>query len=77
MADAAPINWTNVFNVVCATILVGAETVGAGAAAGWAVAGILKLSDTTTTALFAIGAVGGVALMIAFFRSAIRAEPFR
>lgn len=78
MSEASrPIKWTNVTNVICATILVGAETIGAGAASGWAIGGMFKLDPMLTNAMLALGGVGGLAVMIAFFRSAIRAEPFR
>ena len=44
MASGAdrPINWTNVTNVVCATILIAGETITTGAAGGWALAGLIR-----------------------------------
>ena len=80
MADAAeqkPLKGLNVFNVCCATILVGAETVGAGAAAGWALAGMFRLGDGAMNTALYIGAALGVVGMAFFFRAAKRAEPFR
>lgn len=79
MASGAdrPINWTNVTNVVCATILIAGETIATGAAGGWAVAGLMKMGDQAVTAAVVIGALVGVAAAAAFYRSAVRAEPFR
>ncbi|MBN8944413.1 MAG: hypothetical protein J0H01_33205 [Rhizobiales bacterium] len=79
MAAAAdrPINWTNVTNVVCATILIACETIGTGAAGGWALAGLLKMGDQAIHVAVGIGSLIGLAATVAFYRSAVRAEPFR
>lgn len=78
MADVVkPLNWTRVFNVCCATILVGAETVGGGAAAGWALAGMLKMGDVWVNGFLYAGAVAGLFAAVAFFRAAKRNEPWR
>lgn len=77
MAETRPVKWTNVVNVTCATILVGSEAIAAGAAAGWAAAGLMRLGDNALMIALGLGGVIGLVGSVAFFRSAIRAEPFR
>jgi hypothetical protein len=75
-ASSRRINWLHVSTVVSAAILIGAEVFGAAFALSWAIA-----------TLFGFGAIGahiievilfccGVAIMVAFLRSAQRVEPF-
>lgn len=75
-ASSRRINWLHVSTVVSAAILIGAEVFGAAFALSWAIA-----------TLFGFGAIGahiievilfccGVAIMVAFLRSARRVEPF-
>ncbi len=77
MAAATTTNWTNVVNVIGATMIVGSEAVGAGGATGWAVASLMKLGDQVVLGATVVGVVGGLIATVAFFRSAYRAEPFR
>ena len=76
MAAAGTTNWTNVINVLGATIIVGSEAVGAGGATGWALASLLKLGDQAVLVATLIGVGIGLAATVAFLRSAHRAEPF-
>lgn len=69
-------NWTNVANVIGATVLVGCEAVGAGAATGWAFSSLLGLGDRFVTGATFVGIGLGLAGTFAFFRSARRVEPF-
>jgi hypothetical protein len=75
-AGGRRINWPSVTTVMSAAILIGAEVFGAAFAGSWAIA-----------TLFGFGAVGahiievilfgcGLAVMVAFVRSAQRVEPF-
>jgi hypothetical protein len=77
MAAAATTNWTNVVNVIGATMIVGSEAVGAGGATGWAIASLMKLGDQVILGTTIAGVVIGLFATVAFFRSAYRAEPFR
>lgn len=70
------INWANVSTVTSAAILIAAEVFGAAFAGGWAVAILFNLGDYGVYVMQAIFFAGGVAMMIAFFRSAARIEPF-
>ena len=68
--------WQNVSTVVSAAILISAEVFGAAFAGGWALANLFGLGlygeYILTTLLF----FGGVAVMVAFVRNAMRIEPF-
>lgn len=77
MAAAGTINWTNVANVMGATIIVGSEAVGAGGATGWAVASLMKLGDQAVLIATLAGVAIGLVATFAFLRSAYRAEPFK
>jgi hypothetical protein len=79
MAAAAdrPIKWTNVVNVVCASVLIACETIATGAAGGWAFAGLLKMGDQAVHVAVGLGSLLGLVGAVAFYRSAVRAEPFR
>ena len=74
-------HWLNVLTVVSAAILIGAEVFGAAFAGGWAVASSLAsngldLGPYGTHIMQGIFFLGGIAVMIAFLRSAQRVEPF-
>jgi hypothetical protein len=73
---ARSIIWRNVLTVVSAAILIGAEVFGAAFAGGWAVANLLQLGTYGEHAMQAIFFACGVAVMVAFIRSAQRIEPF-
>ena len=77
MASAGSTNWTNVVNVLGATIIVGSEAVGAGGATGWAIASLMKLGDQAVLVSTVVGVGLGILATIAFLRSAYLAEPFR
>jgi hypothetical protein len=68
--------WRNVLTVVSAAILIGAEVFGAAFAGGWAVANLLQLGPYGEHIMQGIFFVCGVAVMVAFLRSAQRIEPF-
>jgi hypothetical protein len=69
-------NWTSVVTVLSAAILIGTEIVGAGLAAGWALATMLGLGDIGAWVLEGLFALGGFAVVVAFVRAASRIEPF-
>ena len=73
--------WLNVMTVVSAAILIGAEVFGAAFAGGWAVASSLAsngldLGSYGTHIMQGIFFLCGIAVMVAFLRSAQRVEPF-
>ena len=68
--------WQNVMTVVSAAILIGAEVFGAAFAGGWAVASYLDLGPYGVHIMQGIFFVCGIAVMVAFIRSAQRVEPF-
>jgi hypothetical protein len=70
------IAWRNVLTVLSAAILIGAEVFGAAFAGGWALATQLELGPYGVPIVQGIFFVGGIAVMIAFIRSARQIEPF-
>jgi len=70
------IAWQNVLTVISAAILIGAEVFGAAFAGGWAVASYLDLGPYGVHIMQGIFFVCGIAVMVAFIRSAQRVEPF-
>jgi hypothetical protein len=70
------INWLHVSTVVSAAILIAAEVFGAAFAGGWAVAILFNLGGYGHYILQAIFSACGLAVMLAFLRSAQRIEPF-
>jgi hypothetical protein len=70
------IAWRNVLTVGSAAILIGAEVFGAAVAGGWAVATQLELGPYGVPIVQGIFFIGGIAVMVAFIRSAQRVEPF-
>jgi hypothetical protein len=73
---ARQINWLHVSTVVSAAILIAAEVFGAAFAAGWAVAILFNIGGYGHYILQAIFSACGLAVMVAFLRSAQRIEPF-
>ena len=76
LGGARRIIWRNVLTVVSAAILIGAEVFGAAFAGGWAVANLLELGSYGEHIMQGIFFACGVAIMVAFLRSAQRIEPF-
>ncbi len=70
------ISWRNVLTVVSAAILIGAEVFGAAFAGGWAVGNLLELGPSGEHIVQGVFFACGVAIMVAFIRSAQRIEPF-
>ena len=70
------IAWRNVLTVGSAAILIGAEVFGAAFAGGWALATQLELGPYGVPIVQGIFFIGGIAVMVAFIRSARRIEPF-
>lgn len=81
MAGKGGINTRNLVTIVSVGILVGTEIIGVALAAGWAISGLLGLSDTLgreveygLMALFtAVGAYG----LYRFMQRAVTVEPIR
>ncbi len=76
MKGGRRIVWQNVSTVLSAAILISAEVFGAAFAAGWAVASLLDLGSYGVYAFQLAFFVGGLAVMAAFVRNGMRAEPF-
>ena len=72
-----PVNWTNALTLVSVGILVGAELLGAGAAAGWAIGGLLQIGDWATRGLQGIFIALATLGLTFFIRAAMRHEPIR
>jgi hypothetical protein len=70
------IAWQNVMTVVSAAILIGAEVFGAAFAGGWAVANLMEWGTTGEHIMQGLFFLCGIAVMVAFIRSAQRVEPF-
>ena len=68
------IAWQNVMTVISAAILIGAEVFGAAFAGGWALATQLELGEYGVHILQGLFFVAGIAVMVAFIRSARRVE---
>ena len=81
---ARRIKWINVSTVLSAAILIAAEVFGAAFAGGWALYNILLSPLFELVGLDASGVhitqgtlfVGGILVMAAFIRNAMRVEPF-
>ena len=76
LSDDRRIAWQSVLTVVSAAILIGAEVFGAAFAGGWAVASLLELGPYGEHIVQGIFFLCGIAVMVAFIRSAQRVEPF-
>ena len=70
------INWINVSTVLSAAILISAEVFGAAFAGGWAFGNLFNLGEYGTYILQVLFFAGGIAVMVAFIRAAMRVEPF-
>lgn len=70
------IYWPSVVTVISAAILIGAEVFGAAFAGGWALSILFGLDTVGEHILQIILFLIGVAIMVAFVRSAQRVEPF-
>ncbi|MFL6798631.1 MAG: hypothetical protein ACJ8F3_14570 [Xanthobacteraceae bacterium] len=70
------IAWQSVLTVVSAAILIGAEVFGAAFAGGWAVANLLELGIYGEHIVQGFFFLCGIAVMVAFIRSAREVEPF-
>ena len=77
MAAPRRLNTRNLLTIVSVAILVGTDVLGTALAAGWAVAGLFQLGDVVGYALMALFTALGLALLVAFMRSALRVEPIR
>ena len=81
---ARRIKWINVSTVLSAAILIAAEVFGAAFAGGWALNNILLSPLFELVGLDAYGVhitqgtlfIGGILVMAAFIRNAMRVEPF-
>jgi len=78
MAEATTrrIAWPSVITVISAAILIGAEVFGGAFAGGWALSILFGIEGTGTYILQGALFICGIAIMIAFVRSAARVEPF-
>jgi hypothetical protein len=72
---ARRIAWQNLLTVASASILIGAEVFGAAFAGGWAVANLLDLGPYGVHIMQGLFFLCGLAVMVAFVRSAQRIEP--
>jgi hypothetical protein len=70
------IYWPSVVTVISAAILIGAEVFGAAFAGGWALSILFGLDTVGEHILQVVLFLAGVAIMVAFVRSAQRIEPF-
>lgn len=77
MADAKPINWTNAVTLASVAVLVGAELIGAGAAAGWAIGGLFGLGPLITHSLQGALVLAALVGLFYFLRAALAHEPIR
>lgn len=76
MSTGRRIRWDHVSTVVSAAILLGAELIGAGLAAGWAIAALFQvgwLGEMIFEGLFGVLALYGI---YRFLRKAMTVEPF-
>ena len=76
-APVKPINWLNVSTLVSVAILVGAELIGAGASAGWAIGGLFGLGEFITHGLQALFVLCALAGLFYFLRAAMAHEKLR
>jgi len=76
LAGDRSIAWQNLFTVVSAAILIGAEVFGAAFAGGWAVANMFDLGPYGVHIMQGLFFLCGIAVMVAFVRNAQHVEPF-
>ena len=70
------IHWLSISTVISAAILIGAEVFGAAFATSWALLVLFELDPIVGYVLDAVLFAAGIAVMVAFMRSAQRVEPF-
>ena len=70
-------NIRNLITILSLMVLVGTEVFAAAIAAGWAIAGLLDLGDTTGHVLMAVFSVGAAWMMLHLWRRATSVEPLR
>ena len=70
------VNWTNLTTVMSAAILIGTEIVGAGFAAGWAIAGLFGLGSIGAYVLQGLFGLLACYIIFNFVRRAAKIEPF-
>jgi hypothetical protein len=68
--------WQNVFTVISAVILIGAEVFGAAFAGSWAIASLFALGELGARVLDGLFVLCGLFIMVQFVRAARRVEPF-
>jgi len=71
------VNIRNLITILSLMVLVGTEVFAAAIAAGWAIAGLLDLGDTTGHVLMAVFSVGAAWMMLHLWRRATGVEPLR
>jgi len=76
-AAPKPINWLNVSTLVSVAILVGAELIGAGFAAGWAAGSLSGLGETFTRGLEIVLVLAALVALFYFLRAAAAHETLR
>ena len=76
-APTRPINMTNAITLASVAVLVGTELIGAGAAAGWAIGGLMALGETLTHALEGVLILLALVALYYFLRAALAHEPIR
>ncbi len=74
---AGRINTANLRTIVSVAILVGTEIIAASLALGWAMGGLLNLSDTLRAVLVGACLLAGCYVVYLFVRKASRVEPIR
>jgi uncharacterized membrane protein YoaK (UPF0700 family) len=72
---AKKLNPANLRTIVSVAILVGTEIIAASLALGWALGGLLNLSDTLRAVLVGACLVLGVYVLYLFLKSANKVEP--
>jgi hypothetical protein len=72
---AKKLNSANLLTVISVAILVGTEIIAASLAFGWALGGLLDLSDTLRMAVVALCFLFGAYVVYLFLRGANRVEP--
>ena len=72
---AKKLNPANLKTIVSVMILVGTEIIAASLALGWAMGGLLDLSDTLRWILIGACLLGGIYVLYVFFKTANRIEP--
>jgi hypothetical protein len=73
----AKLNTANLRTIISVAILVGTEIIAASLALGWALGGLLDLSDTLRMVLIGLCLLLGCYVLYLFLRGANRVEPIR